>query len=168
LWHGDVALTIYVYRLGVVLAATALAVMLARGRTQVGRDRERFALLSAVAEIADGTLSLADTVAALNALVVPTVADICIVDAASHGELRRLAVHGLEQEDQAVAALAARPPSTADVLGDPEQARLVRAWTRRCCGASRSTTTISAGCARWASRRRSSCRCMRAAGGWAR
>jgi len=127
LWLDNLGETTWVYRIAVVLAVTALAVMLARGRERVSRDRERFALLSAVAEIADGTLSLQDTVTGLNDRVVPAFADICIVDAVSQGELQRLAVRARGGPgDPSATALAARPPSTVDVLGDPEQPRLLR------------------------------------------
>ncbi len=119
----------YFQRVFVVTAVSALAVVAARGRAQVHRDRERFALLAAVAEIADGTLSLQHTVEALNDLVVPTAADICIVDAVSQGELKRLAVRvaGRPGGDDATVAsqLAGRPPRTGDDPQDREQPRLV-------------------------------------------
>ena len=93
---------------------------------QAGRDRERFSILSSVAEIADGTLSLTDTVAALNEILVPSIADICIVDAVRQGELQRLAVRVDERlGERAGAFVAARPPSTVDALGDPEEPRLL-------------------------------------------
>ena len=128
LWR-DGTLVAYAQRIFVVSAVCALAVVAARGRAQVHRDRERFALLAAVAEIADGTRSLQDTVERLNDLVVPVAADICIVDAVSQGELTRLAVRvaGLPaaDDDDIARRLAARPPRTVDDPDDPERPRLV-------------------------------------------
>jgi PAS domain S-box-containing protein len=126
LWHdnfGDVA---YLQRIGVVAAVSVLAALTARGRAHMGRDRERFSILAALAEIADGTRSLQDTVERLHDLVVPAVADICIVDAVSQGELQRLAVRVAGRDgDVSARALKARPPATVEVVGDPEQPRLL-------------------------------------------
>ncbi len=112
----------------VVAAAAVLAALLARSRGQIGRDRERFAMLTAVAEMADATCGLPETVAALNGVVVPAAADICIVDVISSGELQRLSVEVAGGAGDIAAAIAARPPGTADALGDPEQPRLIRTF----------------------------------------
>jgi PAS domain S-box-containing protein len=125
-WRNNFDETVFAYRVTVVVAASILAVLVARGRTQIARDRQRFALLSAVAEIADGTRSLEETVSRLIELVVPSAADICIVDAVSQGELKRLAVHVAGRGAAAdKRALEARPPATLDLLGDREQPQLV-------------------------------------------
>jgi PAS domain S-box-containing protein len=125
-WHDNFGEVIYVYRVLVAAAVSLLAVLATRSRELVGRDRERFAVLSAVAEIADGTRSLPDTVAALNELVVPAVADICIVDAVTQGELQRLSVRVAGRNGDASAALlAARPPAAVDAAGESDQPRLV-------------------------------------------
>ncbi|MEA2243392.1 MAG: hypothetical protein QOD24_2948 [Solirubrobacteraceae bacterium] len=115
LWHDNLGDAIYVYRVVVVVVVSVLAILATRARERVGRDRERFAVLAAVAETADGTLTLGDTVEALNELVVPTVADICIIDAVSQGELQRLSVRVAGRDgDARAAALSARPPGTVD------------------------------------------------------
>ncbi len=125
-WRDNFGEVVYIYRVVVVATASVLAWLAARSHAQVGRDRKRFAVLAAVADIADGTRSLADTVAGLNDLVVPGVADVCIVDAVRAGGLQRLAVRAAPGIGDTVgAALAARPPSTVDGLGDPEQPRLL-------------------------------------------
>ena len=127
LWHDNFGAAAYVQRICVVSAVSALAFVAARGRAQVHRDRERFALLAAIAEIADGTRTLKDTVERLNDLVVPTIADVCIVDAVSQGELKRLAVHAAGTDGERVARfLAARPPRTVDDPADSERPRLVK------------------------------------------
>lgn len=111
LWNDNLFDAVYFQRLIVCAAVTAIAVLAARNRTRTVRDRERFAVLSAVAEIADGTRTLQDTVSALNDLLVPHVADICIVDAVGGGDVRRLTVraHG-PSADRAEAILSQRPP----------------------------------------------------------
>ncbi|HEV2786726.1 MAG TPA: hypothetical protein VGV67_10085, partial [Solirubrobacteraceae bacterium] len=91
-WRDNFGEVLYLYRVGLVAAVAVIAVLAARTRAQARRDHARFAVLAAVAEIADGTLSLTDTVAGLNDIIVPSVADVCIVDTVSGGELQRLAV----------------------------------------------------------------------------
>jgi PAS domain S-box-containing protein len=126
LWHDNFGDAIYVYRVVVVVVVVVLAILATRARERVGRDRERFAVLAAVAETADGTLALGDTVEALNELVVPTVADICIVDAVSQGELQRLAVRVAGRDgDAQTAAIAARPPGTVDDVTRSDEPRLL-------------------------------------------
>jgi PAS domain S-box-containing protein len=126
LWHDNFGEAPYVQRVCVVGAIAVLAGLAARGRARVARDRERFALLASIAEIADGTRSLYDTVAALNDRLVPAIADASIVDAVNRGDLQRLAVRVADQVgDEAATTLRRRPPSTVDAIGDPEQPRLL-------------------------------------------
>ena len=67
------------------------------------------------AEIADGTRSLADTVGGAQRPPRADVADICIVDAVSGGELQRLAVRAAGRDgDSTAAALAAAPAARPD------------------------------------------------------
>ena len=101
---------------------TFIAVLAARNRERTYRDRERFAVLAATGEIADGTRDLETTVAALNEVLVPTIADICIVDAVSAGEIRRLAVRAAGPNgDELAAAFAARAPLQPDDPRLPQQ-----------------------------------------------
>ncbi len=114
-WNDNFFEGVYFQRLLVCAGVTVIAVLAARNRQRTDRDRERFAVLSAAAEIADGTRSLQDTVDALDDLVVPRVADICIVDAVSGGEMRRLAVRAAGPGDEAAqAVLGARAPLEQD------------------------------------------------------
>ena len=85
IWNDTFGEGVYVQRILVCTAVTVIAVLTARGRTRTTRDRARFAVLSATAEIADGTRSLEDTIASLHDLLVPAIADVCIVDAVSGG-----------------------------------------------------------------------------------
>ena len=112
-WREDFGDATYLQRVFIVAVGGSLAVMAAVGRTRIGRDRERFLALAAVAEIADGTRSLDDTVAGLNDLLVPAIADACIVDGVSQGQLQRLGVRVAGRDGAAIAhAIAACPPCT--------------------------------------------------------
>jgi PAS domain S-box-containing protein len=127
-WHDNFGALVYVYRVAVVAGVSVLAVLASRSRDVVGQDRERFAVLAAVAEIADGTRSLTDTVKAFNELVVPTVSDICIVDAVSQGELQRLSVRVAGRDgDATAAALSARPPGALEAIREAGQPLLMAA-----------------------------------------
>ncbi|MEA2190814.1 MAG: hypothetical protein QOI73_935 [Solirubrobacteraceae bacterium] len=126
LWRHNLGEAVYSYRAILVATVSVLAYSVGRSRARIARDRERFSVLSSVAEIADGTRSLEDTVAALNDLLVPAVADICIVDAVSEGELKRLSVRGAPAAgDEVVALLAARAPGSADDGEQPGRPRLI-------------------------------------------
>jgi PAS domain S-box-containing protein len=111
-WRDDFAQAPYLQRVFIVAVGGFLAVMAAAGRARIGLDRERFAALAAIAEIADGTRSLEDTVTGLNDVLVPAVADVCVIDAVSQGELQRLAVRVAGRDGAAIArAIATSPPS---------------------------------------------------------
>ena len=121
-WNDDVPGGTYAQRIVVCIAITFIAVLAARNRERTHRDRERFAVLAATGEIADGTRDLPTTVARLNELLVPTIADVCIVDAVSAGEIRRLAVLAAGPRGDEIALMfAARPPLLEDDARLPEQ-----------------------------------------------
>ncbi|HEX4363997.1 MAG TPA: SpoIIE family protein phosphatase [Solirubrobacteraceae bacterium] len=122
LWNDNFGSGAYIQRIAVGCAMSALAVLIARNRLRIASDRERFAVLSAIAEVADGTRTLENTVAAINDVLVPTVADICIVDAVNGGDVRRLAVRAAGADnEQLTAMLAARPPLDAGNTRIPPQ-----------------------------------------------
>ena len=121
-WNDNFGEGVYAQRLAVCVAITAIAVIAARNRERTQRDRERFAVLAATGEIADGTRDLATTVERLNQLLVPAIADICIVDAVSAGEVRRLSVRADgPRGDEIAAAFAARRPLQPDDPRLPQQ-----------------------------------------------
>ena len=122
LWNDNFGEGLHIQRLVVCVAITVIAVLAARNRHRTHRDRERFAVVAATGEIADGTRDLPTTVAALNELLVPAVADVCIVDAVSGGEVRRLAVRAADPRGEEIQAmLAARPPLQPDDRRLPQQ-----------------------------------------------
>ncbi|MBW3607899.1 MAG: SpoIIE family protein phosphatase [Actinobacteria bacterium] len=121
-WNDNLGEGIYFQRLLVCVAITIIAVVAARNRDRTHRDRERFAVLAATGEIADGTRDLPTTVAALNELLVPAVADVCIVDAVSGGEIRRLAVRAAgPRGDEIAATFSGRQPLAPDDPRIPQQ-----------------------------------------------
>jgi serine phosphatase RsbU (regulator of sigma subunit) len=79
-----------------VTAGGAIAVFAARARERNELAARRFALLSAIAEVADGPLSLVETAERLADILVPAVADQCTFDLMIGGEMHRLLVrmHG--------------------------------------------------------------------------
>ncbi len=94
----------------------------ARNRERTHRDRERFAVLAATGEIKQQLRDLPTTVARLNELLVPTIADVCIVDAVSAGEIGALAVLAAGPRGDEIALMfAARPPLLEDNTRLPEQ-----------------------------------------------
>ena len=110
-WREDFGAAPYLQRVFIVSGGAILATIAAAGRARLARDRERFGALAALAQIADGARSVADTVAGLNDLLVPAIADACVIDAVSQGQLKRLAVRVAGRHGDAIASmLAARPP----------------------------------------------------------
>ena len=87
-----------------------------------GRDGDRFELLAAAGEVADGTLLVENTVARLLALVVPAFADIATLDSISpDGELRRIGsrVDAPRRREELEAALLRRRPLPDAPVGLP-------------------------------------------------
>jgi PAS domain S-box-containing protein len=91
-WNHNFDSGAYYLRAAVVVVGGAISVLVARTRERTERDSERFELLAAVADVADGHLTLEETAAQVCALLVPSVGDICVVDVVHDGGLRRLAV----------------------------------------------------------------------------
>lgn len=90
-WNDDFGSTGYWVRFAVLLIGSALATMGAGARIRTGEALQRFELLAHVGEVADGTMSLAETVDRLLDLLVPEFADIAVLDAGGDpASLRRL------------------------------------------------------------------------------
>jgi PAS domain S-box-containing protein len=126
IWRDNLGEGVHINRIVIATIVSGLAVLTARSRAQITSDRERFSVLSALADIADGTRSLKDTVAGFQSLVVPVLADVCVVDAISQGTLQRLSARVADDPSGAIEAmLLGRPPGTADNGDDPGEAVLV-------------------------------------------
>ncbi len=99
----------------VVLSGVGIAVIAARSHRRNRRDAARLAALGAIADAADGTLSLHDTADRIAGVLVPALADQCVIDTVIGGAgLRRVAVRiaGPRAEAQE-AFLRGRAPSDA-------------------------------------------------------
>jgi PAS domain S-box-containing protein len=90
-WNHNFDAGAYYLRCVVVIAGGAVSVLASGARERTSRDRARFALLAALADVADGRLTLEETAARLGGILVPAFADICILDVVHERGLRRLA-----------------------------------------------------------------------------
>jgi PAS domain S-box-containing protein len=88
-WNDNFGETDYYIRVGVMLAAGAVAVFGARARMEAGTSMRRFELLDEVAEFADGSLTLGETIERISDVIVPEMADFCMVDVISEGKATR-------------------------------------------------------------------------------
>jgi PAS domain S-box-containing protein len=80
----------------------------------------RLRALDQVSRIADGSLSLDETLTRVTDAVVPSFADICMVDAIREGEVHRIAVRATGVDAERIeAGIRRRTPSTPDWLRDP-------------------------------------------------
>jgi PAS domain S-box-containing protein len=88
-WNENFGETDYYVRLGVGLTACAVAVLGARARREGATSMRRFELLNEVAEFADGSLPLGETLERITDVIVPELADFCMVDVISEGNATR-------------------------------------------------------------------------------
>src|SRR5215207_3653441 len=91
-WNDNLGTVDYFVRLVVVAAGAAFAVIGASSRMRLQADRVRFRLLRAVAAIGDGAPTVEATGARVCELLVPSVADVCVVDVVRRGGAQRVAV----------------------------------------------------------------------------
>ena len=91
-WNENFGDLEWVIRLIVVVVAGIAATIGARARERADTTRSRFALLAGVADVADGSLSLQTTVERLQGLLVPSFADVAVLDVVRGGEVTRLGV----------------------------------------------------------------------------
>ncbi len=109
-WNGDFLTGGYLLRVAVVAVGGVVSVLASRAHERIAVDRARFALLAAVAEVADGRLTLEETADRLCGLIVPAFAELCVLDAVGDGGPRRLAARTAGPDAAALeAALADRP-----------------------------------------------------------
>ncbi len=115
----------------VALAAACayLAILIVRGR----RAQRRFLVLAEVAEVSEGAASLEETLEAICDVIVPALADFCMIDVIESGSVRRVAVRvapgaGLHAER----GLLERKPSIPEgmVLGEGGPAPELRFFER--------------------------------------
>jgi serine phosphatase RsbU (regulator of sigma subunit) len=103
--------------LGAVLLVLAYLLAAALARTR--RVTKRFRVLDRIAGASDAASSLPETLDAINEILVPEVADFCMIDVISEGRIRRAAVRVAPDAPAGVeAGLAQRRPSIPDRMVD--------------------------------------------------
>jgi serine phosphatase RsbU (regulator of sigma subunit) len=96
--------------LGIV--ALVLGMLLARSLLRGRRAMRRFEILHAIAEVSDRGGSLSDSLDAICSILVPELADFCMIDLIRDGRVERIAVRvGPGGRQETVERLAARSPS---------------------------------------------------------
>ena len=91
-WNDNAGDLDYFARLLVVLAGGAFAIVAARSRERFAIDRSRLALLRGAAQIADSAAAIPEVVDAVGGLLVPALADVCVIDVLRDGRPERLGV----------------------------------------------------------------------------
>ena len=91
-WNDNFAEPAYLLRAAAVAFGAAVGAVAARTRGAVARDRARFAVLSALADVTEGRMTLEDTAGRVQDLLVPVIADAAVIDVVRRGTLHRLAV----------------------------------------------------------------------------
>jgi len=92
LWNDDFGATGYDVRIALLVAGGTLAVASAWARERGRHGAGRLELLNEVGAVADGSLPLGETLDRVLAVIVPAVADICMVDAIHDQRVLRSAV----------------------------------------------------------------------------
>jgi GAF domain-containing protein len=132
-WDGNIGDDAYFARIAIVAAAGAAAVLGARAVAESRGSIRRFALLNDVASAADGSPPLRETMRLISDLIVPEMADLCMLDVVADGRIERVAarVSGPDRE-RIEARLMAQEPSLPDQIVEPDGAAVIepRFWAR--------------------------------------
>jgi PAS domain S-box-containing protein len=126
-WNHNWGTDAYLVRLVVVVVGAAFACLGARSRVRLGVDRNRFRVLSRAAQISDSAGgSVEETVQRLGELVVPGLADICVIDVLRDADVERLAVvAAVGRREEIEARLRVRTPGPADIAPGERTAGLL-------------------------------------------
>ncbi|MCW3012423.1 MAG: domain S-box protein [Solirubrobacterales bacterium] len=142
LWTDEVVLGLHAVPIAVVFAGAAISVLAAAGRARGRAARRRLGLLGAIADASDGEPGLHETARRIAGILVPEVADVCVLDVLLDGREERLVVRADGPEGAAVeAALVARgarlateggqgPASIEEAFVGPAEERLLRRLAR--------------------------------------
>ena len=96
-----------------VIAGAAFAVTAARTRRRLVADQAHFALLRGAAEIADSVVTIPEVVERVGNLLVPSFADVCVIDVLRGGRVERLGVVASRPDAEAIEdRLRRRDPGT--------------------------------------------------------
>ncbi|MDX6554007.1 MAG: hypothetical protein QOD86_202, partial [Miltoncostaeaceae bacterium] len=91
-WNHNLGDPDYFVRLGIVAAGTVVGAVAARGRARAAISGRRFDVLAAAARVSDGRIGVERTVERLQDLIVPDLADVCVLDYLRGDRLTRLSV----------------------------------------------------------------------------
>ncbi len=133
-WNMDIGDAELAVRLGLLGVGTVLAVIGARIRGRSAGRSERLRLLDSVGAVADGSLPLAETLQRVTEVIVPALADICMVDAVHEGRASRIAtrVRGRADELEVEQRFRERRPELPQWLVEPERSwRHIPQWWPR-------------------------------------
>ncbi len=107
-----------------VAAVVLLAVLLVRAHARANRISRRFEILEDIAAVADRGGSVEETLSAISEVLVPSVADFCMIDVISAGAARRAAVRAADGAPAGLAeGLRLRQPSLPEEMlsGPPDR-----------------------------------------------
>jgi GAF domain-containing protein len=133
IWNQNFGDGDYLIRVAIVAGAAAFAVLGARSQAQSAANMARFALLNDVSAAADGSAPLAQTMRLISGVLVPGLADFCLIDTVADGRVDRVAVRaGGDRREEIEARLLGRPPSLPDeILESADTAEVEpRFWER--------------------------------------
>ena len=100
-WNTGVDEPELAVRISLIVLGTGLAVLGAWVRQRSAGRSERLRLLDSVGAVADGSLPLAETLQRVTEVIVPQLADICMVDAIHEGRVSRIATRVRGRGDDA-------------------------------------------------------------------
>lgn len=115
-WNDNSFNAEYVLRTVVVAVGSWLAILAARERVANDLAVRRFAVLAAVADVNSQRRTMPEVAKAIADIVVPSVADYCVIDAIIAGEVRRCEVRftgpGRDSAEQFLLSRAPAPPGS--------------------------------------------------------
>jgi PAS domain S-box-containing protein len=93
-WNGNFDEADYYLGLAVLVLGCGFAYLAAAARSDSQDAMRRLHILNDVAEVADGTHSLSETMQRVTDVIVPELADFCMIDVIAEGRATRVAVRG--------------------------------------------------------------------------
>src|SRR4051794_23166628 len=134
IWNGAFGSSDYAIRVAIVALASLAAIFAAWLQAESRRGMRRFSILNDLTALADGSLPLGDAMRLISDLIVPELADYCMIDLVSEGRVERVAVRSAgERRDEVERHLSTRPPSLpSSMVGDEDERSLPepRYWAR--------------------------------------
>ncbi len=106
------------------VASATLAYLLVGSRVRTRRVTQRFEVLDDIARVSDAASSLPETLTVISEVLVPQIADFCMIDVLSNGRAQRAGVRvGPGAPPEAERGLAERQPSIPEYMLDEEPGR---------------------------------------------